>query len=277
MLFKKILKMLLKKILKILSFGFLFQIWKKLLSAGVVGVVSMIPTITHSLDLVISNEDNSCPNNYRLMTFPEAKANVKNICRNLSDWYIARLAGGGSMDGSAYNCKIRPVDERSLGNSVCIANPQPNKINSAEFTFISDVFVGYENANYAPTNEFTNLSFNRTTLNVDTNRPPSKITKGINGQGVWIKIKNETTKINKLNLPDRILVDIKVTDWGDSWSFPKKLKNLGYEPPKVNKRSLSIAGALSPGTDASCKRMGLALKYINTKDKIIDKDQNIIS
>jgi hypothetical protein len=63
--------------------------------------------------------DTTCPSGYSLATPAEATANQQAICNMLDTWDIARLAGGGSMDGPGYGCAIRPVDTRSLGHAVC--------------------------------------------------------------------------------------------------------------------------------------------------------------
>jgi hypothetical protein len=67
----------------------------------------------------VSNTDGSCPTGYQLATPQQARAQVQRACGVLGEWYIARLAGGGSMDGRGYQCKIRDADTRSLGNSLC--------------------------------------------------------------------------------------------------------------------------------------------------------------
>jgi hypothetical protein len=81
-----------------------------------------------SLDFQVTNSDGSCPSGYVLATPAEARANVQSACTVLGTWYIARLAGGGSMDGPGYNCKVRDTDTRPLGNSLCrkvASNPAP--------------------------------------------------------------------------------------------------------------------------------------------------------
>ncbi len=63
--------------------------------------------------------DTTCPTNYSLATKDEAQANQGAICGQLGTWDIARLSGGGSMDGGGYGCGVRSLDTRGLGNSVC--------------------------------------------------------------------------------------------------------------------------------------------------------------
>jgi hypothetical protein len=64
--------------------------------------------------------DTPCASGYDLLTPTEAKANTTTACATLNTWDIARLAGGGSMDGSGYGCKIRERDTRALGNALCV-------------------------------------------------------------------------------------------------------------------------------------------------------------
>lgn len=66
-----------------------------------------------------SGSDGVCPAGFELVTPADARANATEACNALGTWYIARLAGGGSMDGPGYDCKIRDTDTRALGNSLC--------------------------------------------------------------------------------------------------------------------------------------------------------------
>ncbi|MFL9458366.1 hypothetical protein AB0758_46040 [Tolypothrix bouteillei VB521301_2] len=65
-------------------------------------------------------EGETCPAEYRHVTYVEALENARQLCSILKEWDIARLAHGASMDGCGYNCKIRPEDERPLGHSLCV-------------------------------------------------------------------------------------------------------------------------------------------------------------
>jgi len=69
--------------------------------------------------------DGECPSGYGLATPQEARADQQNACQVLGTWYIARLAGGGSMDGPGYKCKIRDKDDRNLGHSLCKKEAKP--------------------------------------------------------------------------------------------------------------------------------------------------------
>lgn len=73
-----------------------------------------------ALDFKIVQGDGQCPSGYTLATPQQARSNQTSACGVLGRWYITRLAGGGSMDGLGYNCKIRNSDTRKLGHSLCI-------------------------------------------------------------------------------------------------------------------------------------------------------------
>jgi FtsP/CotA-like multicopper oxidase with cupredoxin domain len=77
-----------------------------------------------AFDVKVVQGDRSCPTGRTLLDLAQATANQQEVCKALGEWYIARLAGGGSMDGPGYGCKIRPADERSLGHSLCAVGAQ---------------------------------------------------------------------------------------------------------------------------------------------------------
>ena len=93
------------------------------------------------LDVEVVQGDGSCPTGRTLLDLPQATANQQEVCKALGQWYIARLAGGGSMDGPGYGCKIRPADERSLGHSLCavVAQAQPDCSTGRELITIPEV------------------------------------------------------------------------------------------------------------------------------------------
>lgn len=70
-------------------------------------------------DRILRASGETCPSGFSLVTYKEAIENKDVLSRKLETWDIARLAGGGSMDGSGYNSKIRQEDERGLGHSLC--------------------------------------------------------------------------------------------------------------------------------------------------------------
>ncbi len=73
-----------------------------------------------ALDFNRAQGDGQCPSGYALATPQEARTDQTSACGVLGTWEIARLADGGSMDGSGYDCKIRDSDTRELGHSLCI-------------------------------------------------------------------------------------------------------------------------------------------------------------
>lgn len=90
---------------------------KKILTS--LGIMVACTGTASALNVTVTNTDGVCPDNANLLSYYDAKADQSNICKKLGTWYIARLAGGGSMDGPGYNCKIRQQDTRKLGNSLC--------------------------------------------------------------------------------------------------------------------------------------------------------------
>ena len=47
------------------------------------------------------------------------KQNTQAVCDTLDPWMIARVASGGSLSGSGYNCELKKKDDRNLGHSIC--------------------------------------------------------------------------------------------------------------------------------------------------------------
>ncbi len=91
-----------------------------ILLGSILFAMVMFATPVLATDFQLSDADHTCPSGYQLMTVQEATANKAKICQQLGQWDIRRLAGGGSMDGSGYDCKIRSADERALGGSICM-------------------------------------------------------------------------------------------------------------------------------------------------------------
>lgn len=77
-------------------------------------------------NVFVAQGDGQCPAGARPLTYREALANREAVCRQLGEWYIARLDGGGSMDGPGYRCQVRPADARPLGHTLCVGDPPPN-------------------------------------------------------------------------------------------------------------------------------------------------------
>jgi hypothetical protein len=72
---------------------------------------------------VIEVEGETCPAGRRLVRPDEARARSSALCSLLGSWDIARLAGGGSMDGPGYGCHVRDSDARGLGHALCTSEP----------------------------------------------------------------------------------------------------------------------------------------------------------
>lgn len=88
-----------------------------LLSAALISLGSAC--LAADLQFLLSEGDYRCPTDHRLLSIAQAEQNKSAICNAIADWSSARLAGQGSISGSAYNCTIRQDDPRSLQQSIC--------------------------------------------------------------------------------------------------------------------------------------------------------------
>ncbi|MEC4811719.1 MAG: hypothetical protein SAK29_00290 [Scytonema sp. PMC 1069.18] len=61
----------------------------------------------------------TCPSGQIYINLYDALQNRSELCSKMGQYDIARIGGGGSMDGPGYECKIRASDTRSLGNAWC--------------------------------------------------------------------------------------------------------------------------------------------------------------
>ncbi|MFT3914707.1 MAG: hypothetical protein QM704_11475 [Anaeromyxobacteraceae bacterium] len=61
----------------------------------------------------------ACPGGYLPVTIGEVDAHRDAVCGRLDRWDVAWLAGGASMDGPGYGCKVRGREERQLGHVLC--------------------------------------------------------------------------------------------------------------------------------------------------------------
>lgn len=86
-------------------------------------IASLLLVSTASLADVKRVVGERCPAGYAHVTYQKATAGRAAYCGKLQAWDIARLAGGGSMDGSGYQCKTRQQDNRQLGHSLCESKP----------------------------------------------------------------------------------------------------------------------------------------------------------
>lgn len=81
---------------------------------------------------IVATNETICPKKRTLLTVEEAIADLDKYCSLIPYWGIARLAGGASMAGEGYMCRITEIDRSSLGHALCgrSARPQldqPNK------------------------------------------------------------------------------------------------------------------------------------------------------
>jgi len=79
----------------------------------------------------------TCPANTTPVTYQEAVASQRELCQKMGQWFIARLAGGGSLDGPGYECRMRPTDGRDLGHILCktaAAGPAPGTVSGVGCT-----------------------------------------------------------------------------------------------------------------------------------------------
>lgn len=78
-------------------------------------------TLCAQLTFVEVVGDQPCAPGTALLAPTEAEARQGEVCALLDTWDVARLAGGGAMDGPGYGCGIRYWDPRPLGNALCQA------------------------------------------------------------------------------------------------------------------------------------------------------------
>lgn len=66
-----------------------------------------------------------CPPGWGLATYAQVNQHTQSACRapGMGAWHIARIAGGGSQDGSGYSCRNRSHDSRTLGHVLCSKQP----------------------------------------------------------------------------------------------------------------------------------------------------------
>jgi ABC-type amino acid transport substrate-binding protein len=91
-----------------------------LLTAALLLASIAFPGGVSAIEIKNVQGDGTCPAGWLPLSVGAAQANKSTACGVLAQWDIARLAGGGSMDGAGYDCQIRASDTRTLGNSLCI-------------------------------------------------------------------------------------------------------------------------------------------------------------
>jgi hypothetical protein len=88
-----------------------------ILSASV-GLLPMAASAQGSEPVFKNVVGEACPSGSVLVTYNEALKFRASLAKILGTWDIARLANG-SMDGGGYSFKVRPSDNRTLGNALC--------------------------------------------------------------------------------------------------------------------------------------------------------------
>lgn len=79
-------------------------------------------TLCDKVSFTLVTGDNYCPAGMRLANVHEAALFNSQACSALSgnQWYIARLAGDGSISGAGYHCAVAENEPSKLGNSLCV-------------------------------------------------------------------------------------------------------------------------------------------------------------
>jgi formylglycine-generating enzyme required for sulfatase activity len=96
--------------------GNLFQGW---LNYPNEGRIDFRGRLSNFEDQAFRNTGEICPADSTFVTYEEAIENRELLSRKLEDWDIAKIGGGGSMDGPGYGSTIRDKDDRSFGHSIC--------------------------------------------------------------------------------------------------------------------------------------------------------------
>ena len=68
----------------------------------------------------LSEDAYACPSGYHYVSYSDYVNNVDALCSKLGDWSITRIQGGGSVDGSGYDCRTRQNDPRETAQSLCV-------------------------------------------------------------------------------------------------------------------------------------------------------------
>ncbi|WP_437533366.1 hypothetical protein WME79_06500 [Sorangium sp. So ce726] len=61
-----------------------------------------------------------CLEGFEHVDFATVAAYSDEICTHVGYWGIARIGGGGSIDGPGYGCGFRATDSRQLGDAICV-------------------------------------------------------------------------------------------------------------------------------------------------------------
>lgn len=107
------------------------------LAAFALGGAALAGGPAHATEFMVNQGDGVCPTGYRLAEMWEVDAEKSAACNTLGQWYIARVAGGGSQDGPGYECRSRTPDTRPLGHSLCVKAPDL-ALAAGEYTWVVD-------------------------------------------------------------------------------------------------------------------------------------------
>ena len=91
----------------------------------------------------INTEGVTCRGNDRLASFAEAEQFHSTICalNGLGQWDIVNLAGGGSFDGSGYQCRFRPEDNRGpFATAVCVHGERGPTLGAAACPVVANIW-----------------------------------------------------------------------------------------------------------------------------------------
>ena len=92
--------------------------WSLVLAAAI-ALGSAPQTAAAQMSISVAQGDGACPLGSQPLSLGDAQREQGRICGMLGEWFIARLAGGGSIDGRGYGCQIRASDPRTLGHTIC--------------------------------------------------------------------------------------------------------------------------------------------------------------
>ena len=83
------------------------------------GVTICVQRSINEIKIVVANETICLGKKRTLLTVEEAMADREKYCKLVPYWGIARLAGGASIGGEGYMCRIKDSDRSSLGHALC--------------------------------------------------------------------------------------------------------------------------------------------------------------
>lgn len=86
---------------------------------------------------------------------------------------------------------------------------------------------------------------------------PANLTTGIGGKDIRVYYARQNFEPSSSQNTTGLITDINVGDWGGSWNFPPQLQQHNFKPVASFGGGIP-PGALSPGTDGSCDRIGFS-------------------